>query len=107
MRDIFCLGLLVLATGSALADDKVKAAVGGGVGGAVGAAIGEELGNREGAIIGAGIGAAVGAAITTDDHDRDRNASPAEANAIVVIRHDAPQAHGRHCPPGQAKKGRC
>jgi hypothetical protein len=24
-----------------------------------------------------------------------------------VLKHDAPPAHGRHCPPGQAKKGRC
>ena len=107
MRNTICLGLLVLASSSTLAEEKVKAAVGGGVGGAVGAVIGEEIGNRQGAIIGAGIGAAVGTAITTAGHGADRNSPSTDTSKIVTLKKDAPPAHGRHCPPVQAKKGHC
>lgn len=99
------MGLLAMAAITAHAGDKTKAAIGGGVGGAVGAVIGEEIGDREGAIIGAGIGAAVGAAVGTDEQKAER---PRVAETVrVEVRSDHPPAHGRHCPPGQAKKGRC
>ena len=90
-----------------LADEKVEAAIGGGVGGAVGAVIGEELGDREGAIIGAGVGAAVGAAIATDGEDDAQHSEAGDHQIIVAVQEESPPAHGRHCPPGQAKKGRC
>ncbi len=94
--------LLMLVSGYALADnDKVEAAIGGGVGGAVGAVVGEELGDREGAIIGAAAGAAIGAALATDDDEVTELREP----IVTVVEIDHP--HPRHCPPGQAKKGRC
>ena len=105
MRCILGMAFLFCCTGFAFADDKVEAAVGGGVGGAVGAVIGEELGDREGAIIGAGVGAAVGVAIATDDQEEP--AESAENQVIVVVHDETSHPHGRHCPPGQAKKGRC
>jgi hypothetical protein len=105
MRRIVWCGFLLLCTGHSVADDKVEAAVGGGVGGAVGAVIGEELGDREGAIIGAGVGAAVGVAIATDDQ-KERSES-ADSQVTVAVRDEMSHPRGRHCPPGQAKKGRC
>lgn len=98
--------VLVCVAGSVTADDKAKAAIGGGVGGAVGAVIGEELGDREGAIIGAGVGAAVGAAVATNGAD-EKSSSRDDRVDVRVIQSSSPPAHGRHCPPGQAKKGRC
>ena len=83
-------------------DDTVDAAIGGGIGGAAGAAIGEKLGDRDGAIIGGAIGGAVGAAIATDDQR-----SPKRSEPVVMRRIEAPGHPARHCPPGQAKKGRC
>ncbi len=93
---------LILSAQTGFAADKVEAAVGGGVGGAVGAVVGEELGGREGAIIGAGVGAAVGVAVATDDGDAKHKKS--EVELVVQSSH---HNKGRHCPPGQAKKGRC
>ena len=92
----------LLAAPAAWADDqRVKAAIGGGVGGAAGAVIGEELGDRKGAIVGAAVGGAIGAAVATSERAPD-------APEVHVHATPAP-AHppGRHCPPGQAKKGRC
>jgi hypothetical protein len=83
-------------------DDTVDAALGGGIGGATGAAIGEKLGDRDGAIIGGAIGGAVGAAIATDDERAERRSDPIVLRPVVAPSHPA-----RHCPPGQAKKGRC
>ena len=107
MRTLISIGLLTLAATTVQADDKVKAAAGGGIGGAVGAVIGEELGDREGAIIGAGIGAAVGVAVATDENKSKNSNTQPKATPVIVIERDSPPAHGRHCPPGQAKKGRC
>ena len=104
-RILTCLALATALSLPAFADDKAKAAIGGGVGGAIGAVIGEELGDREGAIIGAGVGAAVGAAIATDGSDADKQ--PEKDAPVIVVQGHEPPAHGRHCPPGQAKKGRC
>lgn len=95
---------LLLLSSAVQAGDKVEAAIGGGVGGAVGAVIGEELGDRQGAIIGAGVGAAVGAAIATDDDSPRHEADRDGAVSVVAVDRGHP---GRHCPPGQAKKGRC
>lgn len=98
---------ILLAAGpgtSAIADDdRVKAAIGGGAGGAVGAVIGQELGDRNGAIVGAAVGGAVGAAIATDDDGKSN--SEHHESAAEFARSGHPE--GRHCPPGQAKKGRC
>jgi hypothetical protein len=98
----------------AIADDrKIEAAVGGGAGGAIGAVIGDELGDREGAIVGSAIGAAIGTAIATQDDHSDAHDRPAHAGSpsVTIEVSDAPATHGhpksRHCPPGQAKKGRC
>jgi len=88
-------------------DQKVEAAAGGAVGGAVGAVVGEELGDRKGAIVGAAIGAAVGTAVATDDGKADAvhvHHAPVEVQVDVSA---GGHPHGRHCPPGQAKKGRC
>lgn len=86
-------------------DDRVEAAVGGAIGGGAGAAIGEELGGRDGAILGGAIGGAVGAAIATDEDRADRTRSTPIVRPIIVPDNQHPA--GRHCPPGQAKKGRC
>lgn len=86
------------------ADETVEAAVGGGIGGAAGAAIGEKLGDRDGAIIGAAIGGALGAAIATDEDGAKQARNTVEVRPILVPVEPRP---GRHCPPGQAKKGRC
>ena len=103
MKFLLLFVTALLACQLAVADDKIKTAVGGGVGGAVGAVIGEELGDREGAIVGAGVGAAIGAALATEkDSDESRHQSDR-----VVVNVDTPPRHGKHCPPGQAKKGRC
>lgn len=123
MRNFLRLTVLMLLLGSAgsiLADDSdsakitKEAAIGGGVGGALGGAIGAELGDRKGAIIGAAVGAAIGATIATEggaiategDHTANLKLHP---GIVVVIPHDEADHHpkGRHCPPGQAKKGRC
>ncbi|MGD8417078.1 MAG: hypothetical protein PVH91_08475 [Pseudomonadales bacterium] len=98
---MICVALaLLLGAQASSADDKVKAAIGGGAGGAIGAVIGEELGDRNGAIIGAAAGGAIGAAIATDGDDHHDN-----DHTRVVVVEDHPE--GRFCPPGQAKKGRC
>ena len=93
------LTLPVLADSSTL-----DAAIGGGLGGAAGAAIGNEIGGRDGAIIGGAIGGAAGTAIATDPD--------VSVGRPVVKTHEhyyrQPVAHPYyHCPPGQAKKGRC
>jgi outer membrane lipoprotein SlyB len=97
--------LLGFATQGAWAGNQTRdAAIGGALGGAAGAAIGSEVGGREGAIVGAAAGAAIGAAIATKD-DKSDQAKGVQPEVIVVHDHDHP--HGRFCPPGQAKKGRC
>ncbi len=100
------VGACLLVTAQAWADEKVKIAVGAGVGAAVGAVVGDEVGDRKGAIIGSAIGAAVGTAIVTQDghhHLSDVEVVPVEVEIVVHEGHPK----GRHCPPGQAKKGRC
>ena len=92
----------------ALDDLTIDAAIGGGIGGAVGGAVGAEVGGRNGAVLGSGIGAAVGSTIATKDY-RQREYWPPEQKVEVVYQQDKGKAHphGYHCPPGQAKKGRC
>ena len=113
MRNFIQLSVLMLllgSTSSILADDSdskkitKEAAIGGGVGGALGGAIGAELGDRKGAIIGAAVGAAIGATVATEGV-----ANTDAKTEVVVIPHVEADHHpkGRHCPPGQAKKGRC
>ncbi|MEQ8860929.1 MAG: hypothetical protein RIC56_19965 [Pseudomonadales bacterium] len=103
---VFVFSLLLPGAVALAGDDTVRAAVGGGVGGAVGAAIGEELGDRNGAIVGGAIGGAVGAAIATEDRD---SGTAHVVRETVRIETSVPGARhpGVHCPPGQAKKGRC
>jgi len=105
MKASATLLLFALTTGSAVAGDTtLDAAIGGGIGGAAGGAVGAELGGRDGAILGGALGAAVGTAISTD------SASRAPYDRVEVYR-DNRRHYGhpfyRHCPPGQAKKGRC
>lgn len=104
--------LTAIFSGPIAADDStLDAAIGGGVGGAVGAAIGNEAGGREGAIAGGAIGAAVGTAITTKDSASSSSDNKVAKEPAMTGYHPAPGsgAHpgSRHCPPGQAKKGRC
>ncbi len=95
-RIVVCACLLV--TVQAWADDKVKTAVG--------AIVGDEVGDRKGAIIGSAIGAAVGTAIVTQDgHDHASDVNVVPIDVEIVVHKEHPK--GRHCPPGQAKKGRC
>ncbi len=82
--------------------DTKDAAIGGAVGGAVGAAVGAEIGDRQGAIIGSALGAALGTAIATEEEALS-NQIPVVELSIQAEGHPK----GRHCPPGQAKKGRC
>ena len=100
------LTLIALAATPGLADDAdpKDAAIGGGIGGAVGGAVGAEVGDRKGAIVGAAVGAALGAAIATEDDGHAKR-----PNVEVVVTEPVAVGHpkGRHCPPGQAKKGRC
>ncbi len=75
------------------------------IGAGVGAVIGNEVGGREGAILGGAVGAAIGSG-----DDGGKRYSPRQTEA--PIRHDVDERSGRapsgyHCPPGQAKKGRC
>ena len=102
-RSILFATLILAAPLATAGDDTVDAAIGGAIGGGVGAAIGQEVGGRDGAIIGGAIGGATGAAIATDDKDDREVKGPVVVQPVVV-----PPSHpGRHCPPGQAKKGRC
>ncbi len=109
------LMVLLGSTSSILADDSdsekitKEAAIGGGVGGALGGAIGAELGDRKGAIIGAAVGAAIGATVATEGSTEGGANTDAKTKVVVVIPHVEADHHpkGRHCPPGQAKKGRC
>lgn len=90
------------------ADDvnKTGAAIGGGVGGAVGAVIGAELGDRTGAIVGSAVGAAIGTAVATEQRSDDGRTIIVEADRhLVVVIEQSKKKY--HCPPGQAKKGRC
>ncbi len=125
MRNFLRLSVLMLllgSTSSIVADDSdaekitKEAAIGGGVGGALGGAIGAELGDRKGAIIGAAVGAAIGATIATEGGTIATEGGTTDAKTghtanlklhpeIVVEADQHPK--GRHCPPGQAKKGRC
>jgi hypothetical protein len=111
MSKLFIALLLTLAMSSQAFGDgqKTKAVIGGGVGGAIGAAVGDELGDRNGAIVGSAIGAAIGTAVATSDVKPH-----VQAHAPVYVEVDVAPSRkhskhpkGRHCPPGQAKKGRC
>ncbi len=92
----------LLFSANLYADNKVlETAVGAGIG----AAIGNEVGGRDGAIVGGVVGAVVGASIGDDG-------KPVATRPAPVIHYDVQQersAHpaAQHCPPGQAKKGRC
>lgn len=104
MKHALLLAAVVLvAPYAAAGDETVDAAIGGAIGGGVGAAIGQEVGGRDGAIIGGAIGGAAGAAIATDDKDGHQTKAPVVVQPVVL----PPPHPGRHCPPGQAKKGRC
>lgn len=107
---ILVLSICLMASGLCYAehDDTTTrdAAIGGGLGGAAGGAIGAEIGGRDGAILGSAAGAALGAAIATEGSE-DRHSGP-----VIYAPYYAPprrdgHRHYRHCPPGQAKKGRC
>lgn len=95
-------GFALCSSVAGAGDLTTNAAIGGAVGGAIGGAVGAELGGREGAILGAGVGAAAGTAINTKEH-----ATTASHPTGSPDHHVYHGPHGRFCPPGQAKKGRC
>lgn len=116
MKLKYLLLMLALATGGANADNStLDAAIGGALGGAAGAAIGNEVGGRNGAILGGALGAAAGSAVTTDNDPRPRYVAPRRNHHYVAPPRDHyyersryyDDDRGYHCPPGQAKKGRC
>ena len=101
---------LALSAPSLADEQKTKAIIGGGVGGAIGAAVGDELGDRNGAIIGSAVGAAIGTAVATSDAKphNDGQHSPVHVEVdVAAAQAQSNHPKGRHCPPGQAKKGRC
>ena len=109
----FMLALMLACIDANAGNDTLDAAIGGGIGGAVGAAIGNELGGRNGAIIGGALGATAGAHIATD---RDAHHGASQRNLYHRDAYRDPryeyhlQRSGSpdyHCPPGQARKGRC
>lgn len=92
----------LLFSANLYADNKVlETAVGAGIG----AAIGNEVGGRDGAIVGGVVGAVVGASVGDDS----KPAAPRPAPSMHYEVHQERSAHpdAQHCPPGQAKKGRC
>lgn len=110
MRNIrHCLLFTVLVSPMALADevDRKDAAIGGAIGGALGAVVGAEIGDREGAIVGAGVGAAVGTAVATREASKTEDAGYSSQDSVRIVVDTPHRGIGQHCPPGQAKKGRC
>lgn len=83
------------------------AAIGGGLGGALGGAVGAEIGGRNGAIMGSAVGAAIGTAVVTDKNPSDKAHKQPKPSHISDQPGYGGQPRYRHCPPGQAKKGRC
>jgi outer membrane lipoprotein SlyB len=106
LRILLVASLPVMAQPALSRDLTIDSAVGGGIGGAVGGAVGAELGGRNGAIIGSGVGAAVGTAIATNDYKTEEQ-EPPQTKVEVNYRTEKKHPHTHHCPPGQAKKGRC
>lgn len=107
---ITTLALSALSAPSFADEQKTKAIIGGGVGGAIGAAVGDELGDRNGAILGSAVGAAIGTAVATADVKPhvDSHRTPVHVEVDVAPTYEqSKHPKGRHCPPGQAKKGRC
>ena len=105
MRILHLALLGVSLSTAALADSStLDAAIGGGLGGAAGAAIGNELGGRDGAIIGGALGGAAGTALTTG---KTVHPHAAPQRRYVDYYRGPAGHHHYHCPPGQAKKGRC
>lgn len=105
------LTLTLLAVGASADNSTLDAAIGGGIGGAAGAAIGNELGGRDGAMIGGSMGAAIGTAVNTTKGPRHVAPRTEPHYNYNYPRNSYPMygggQHGYHCPPGQAKKGRC
>lgn len=100
LRTLALFATLSLSAAAQADNSTVDAAIGAGIG----AAVGNEVGGREGAVLGGAIGAAIGTADSGDHEHR--------ARVQTEVRHqdaNAPSGHpgGYHCPPGQAKKGRC
>ncbi len=102
----FLCVLLITSSVSLADDEKTKVAIGGGVGGAIGAVIGEEIGDREGAIIGSALGAAIGTAVATQESGSEEAIS-GSSHVEISVNSQKKHPKSRHCPPGQAKKGRC
>ncbi|WP_299197523.1 YMGG-like glycine zipper-containing protein [uncultured Amphritea sp.] len=102
--------VISIFTAEASANSTLDAAIGGGLGGAVGAAIGNEVSGRDGAIVGGAIGGAVGTAINTDkpaDYQRSETKVRTRTMETHMIQTRSSNNNAYHCPPGQAKKGRC
>ncbi len=93
--------LLVTSPALYAGNKTLDAAIGAGVG----AAIGNEVGGREGAILGGAVGAAIGTA--DSDGKRHTSRQPETSIRYEVNERSGGSPSGHHCPPGQAKKGRC
>lgn len=100
VRLLILSGALALSAGAQANNSTLDAAVGGGIG----AAIGNEIGGRDGAILGGAIGAAVGTSGSNKEHT---HVVPEGEIIRYEIRKEGGHPHEYHCPPGQAKKGRC
>lgn len=96
IRLLILTGALALSAGAQAGNSTLDAAIGGGIG----AAIGNEIGGREGAVLGGAIGAAVGTS------GSNSTVKP-KGEVRYEIRSKEAHPEGYHCPPGQAKKGRC
>jgi len=109
MKNSLFVLLMGISAYAAADNSTLDAAIGGGLGGAAGAAIGNEIGGRDGAILGGALGAAAGTAITTEKgRDHGKHVPRATSYRGQVMHKSHPVGHpGYHCPPGQAKKGRC
>jgi len=118
MKSVMCVLVLtfaLLCSNANARNDSLDAAIGAGVGGALGAAIGNELGGRDGAMIGGALGATAGAGVATGGgghhvqpyHDPYRRDVYREPVRVPNYQYQPSGGAGYHCPPGQAKKGRC
>lgn len=102
------LAALILPATAAFGGELHRdAAIGGAIGGALGGVVGAEVGGREGAIVGSGIGAAVGTGVTTRNSRDDRYYRDDGHHERYRYRERHGHSHGRFCPPGLAKQGRC
>ena len=92
----------------ALADDeKLRTALGAAAGAAAGAIVGDEAAGRDGAIVGAALGGAAGAALASSPEANHGKGQKSATVSVTLQDQTSTHPRTRHCPPGQAKNGRC